>query len=82
MERIRDTSRNGGSLQECLLSQALSRRLLTVREVAQLTGWSRSFVYQLITSGQLRVVRIGRTVRVDQADLDAFIEANKVGPRC
>ena len=59
--------------------QPVARRLLTVPEVVALTGWSRSFVYQLVTSGKLRAVRAGRTVRIDRADLDAFIEASKVG---
>lgn len=68
-------------MREALLSQPVTRRLLGVPEVVKVTGWSRSYVYQLITSGKLRAVRVGRTVRIDQADLDAFIEANKVGGR-
>ncbi len=75
----RHETHNSGSLREALLSQPLTRRLLTVPEVAELTRWSRSFVYQLVTSGKLRAVRAGRTVPVDRADLDAFIEASKVG---
>lgn len=35
-------------------------------------------VYRLVTSGQLRAVRIGRDLRVAAADLDALVRGERV----
>lgn len=48
-------------------------RLLTVRDVAERTRYSRSFVYELLSAGTLPSVTQGRTRRVREADLDAYI---------
>lgn len=45
-------------------SSAPSPRLLTVREVAEQIQYSSGHVYELVRSGQLRVLRHGRTIRV------------------
>lgn len=49
------------------------------RDVHELTGWSKPFVYRLIETGQLPAVRVGRSVRVLHDDLVAFLEAHRVG---
>jgi excisionase family DNA binding protein len=49
--------------------------LLRVAEAANLLGVSRSTMYQLVTSGQVQVVRIGRSVRVPRRVLEALAEA-------
>ena len=48
--------------------------LYTIQEVCDATGYSRSFVYERIAAGELPVVRIGRTIRVAEADLREWIE--------
>lgn len=52
----------------------MDRLLVKPAELAAALGLSRSLVYQLIASGQLRAVRIGRAVRVRVDDLEEFIE--------
>ena len=47
--------------------------LLTVLDVAHRTSWSRSFVYRLIQTEQLRSISLGRSRRVLVADLEAFV---------
>ncbi len=47
--------------------------LMRVSEVAQELRLARSFVYELIQSGQLPAVRIGRSVRVPRAELEAWV---------
>jgi excisionase family DNA binding protein len=47
--------------------------LLHLFEAAAVLNLSKSMVEKLVASGALPVVRIGRTVRVSPADLDAFI---------
>lgn len=39
------------------------------------TGLSRSAIYRVINTGQLKTVKIGRSVRVKEADLQRFIES-------
>ncbi|CAN5491415.1 hypothetical protein BH24CHL9_BH24CHL9_11830 [soil metagenome] len=48
-------------------------RLLRIEDVAQRLAVSRSMAWKLIAQGDLRSVRIGRSVRVRPADLDAFV---------
>ena len=46
--------------------------LLRVSEAAALLGVSRSTLYQLIARGELRVIRIGRSVRVPREALETI----------
>ena len=39
------------------------------------TGLSRSGLYRVINAGQLKVVKIGRSVRVSENELVRFIES-------
>lgn len=50
-----------------------SKLLYKILEVVQMTGYSRSFVYQAISNGNLKVVRKGKTVRVSYEDLWIWI---------
>jgi excisionase family DNA binding protein len=56
-------------------SKVSSRRLLAVREVADLFGRSRRTVRGWIADGRLPVVRIGRTPFVPESALDRMIAA-------
>ena len=49
------------------------RLLLQPREVATMTGLSRSMVYELINWGELPVIRVGKSVRVPVAALHQWI---------
>lgn len=49
------------------------RILLTVREVAFVLGCGRTLVYDLISSRQLPVVKVGRLTRVPRAAVDTFV---------
>lgn len=44
-----------------------------VSEAAAALRLSRSFVYELIGSGQLRVVKVGKVTLVPRSELDRFI---------
>ena len=48
--------------------------LYRVVDACRVTGYSRSFLYEQITAGKLKVVRIGRTVRIAADELRAWIE--------
>ncbi|MBN1960831.1 MAG: helix-turn-helix domain-containing protein [Deltaproteobacteria bacterium] len=53
--------------------------LLTVKNVAQRLGISTKTVYKLCYSGALPHVRIIGSIRVQPADLDAFVAARGKG---
>ncbi len=47
--------------------------LLRIPEVQARLGIKRSKVYDLVASGELRIVKIGRAACVPAADVDAYI---------
>ncbi len=56
------------------MAQGLSRaRLLTVAEVADLMRVSSMTVYRLIKSRELRSVRVGKSYRLREEDIDAYL---------
>ena len=52
--------------------------LLRAEEVQRALGLGRSKIYELIASGELPVVRIGRSVRVPSKALGEWIETQTV----
>lgn len=51
------------------------KKLLRVREVAQRLSLSRTATYELLASGRLRSVKIGKSRRVMNRDLENFIDS-------
>lgn len=51
----------------------MDQLLLTVDEVAHALGLGRSKTYMLIAAGKLPSVRVGRSVRVPRAALEAWV---------
>jgi excisionase family DNA binding protein len=50
-------------------------RFLTVQEVADMLRVSSMTVYRLIKAGDLPAVRVGRSFRVRDTDVDAYLAA-------
>lgn len=48
--------------------------LLKIGEIMDRTGLSKASVYRVINAGQLKTVKIGRSVRVTESELSRFIE--------
>jgi excisionase family DNA binding protein len=53
-------------------------KLLSVEEAAERLGTSVRFLRRLIAERRIAFVRVGRHVRIDPADLEAFIAAGRV----
>ena len=53
-------------------------RLLTVEEAADRLGTSVRFVRRLIAERRIDYVKVGRHVRLDPTDVEAFIAASRV----
>ena len=55
-----------------------SQRLMTVAQAGKYFGFGSGWrIRDLIRTGELKPVRIGRRVMLDRVDLDAFIERRK-----
>ena len=48
-------------------------RFLTVAEVAAMMRVSKMTVYRLVHSGEMPAVRVGRSFRVDEKDVVAYL---------
>lgn len=55
-------------------TQAQADRLLRLDEAAEVLQVSDSTIRRLVRDKELKVVRIGRAIRVRPEDLDAFIQ--------
>lgn len=55
------------------------RKFLTVQEAANLMRVSSMTVTRLIRRGELTAYRIGRSLRIDQDDLDAYLQRGYSG---
>jgi len=53
-------------------------RLLTVEEAADRLGTSVRFVRRMIAERRIAYIRIGRHVRIAEADLASFVAAGRV----
>ena len=53
-------------------------KLIGVEEVAGLTSIPESTIRRMVTGGRIPCVRLGKHVRFDPVDIDAWIEGSKV----
>ena len=58
---------------ECTNEHESRHMLLRIPEVMSTLGLGRTKIYELIASGELPVVRIGRAVRISPAALERWI---------
>ena len=52
----------------------MTRRLYTVKEVALLTGLSRASIYNRLSAGEIRSVKVGSRRLFPDTAIDEFIE--------
>ena len=50
-------------------------KLLTIKEVLEISGVSRYTLYRAIKSGKVPTIQFGRNVRIKESDALAFAEA-------
>jgi excisionase family DNA binding protein len=55
-------------------------RFLRVEEVARVMGVSKMTIYRLINSGDLPADRFGKTYRVREGELRAYLDRSRVVP--
>ena len=55
--------------------------LLTVEQAAEFLGTRPRFIRRLIEQNRIAYTKLGRFVRLQPADLEAFVAAGRVEPR-
>lgn len=58
----------------------MTRRLLTIKEVADYTGLSVHTLYTMVSQRRIPFVKVGRLVKFDLGILDAWIAKKTVMP--
>ena len=58
-----------------------ARELLSVLQAAERLGTPERFIRRLIAERRIRFYKVGRYIRFDSRDLDAFVGAGLVEPR-
>ena len=56
----------------------ITREWVTYKEAEALAGLSRTTLRKLVDNGEIRIKRVGRTVRLNRASLDIYM--NGEGP--
>ena len=54
------------------------KRLLSIGEIARHLGVSVSTIYSWVNQRKIRYVKVGRLVKFDLADIEAWISAHKM----
>ncbi len=58
------------------MSKTVEREWLTVSEVQKLLGIGSTKAYELISTGELPAIRVGRALRIRRSEIDAWAERN------
>jgi excisionase family DNA binding protein len=53
---------------------------LSTREAARQLGITTRTLYRLIDSGQIPAYKFGRVIRLQEAEVDAFIQRSRIEP--
>ena len=56
----------------------MTKRILKVKEVAELLKLNILTVYEYVRDGKLKAIRFGRSYRIEEKDLEKFIREHKV----
>jgi len=57
----------------------MRREWLGYEEARRLTGLSRTTLHRLVKLGEVKAARIGRSVRINRASLEEYMERQAVG---
>ena len=55
-------------------------RWMSTRETAERLGITLRTLYRFIDEGQIVAYKLGRVIRLKEADVDAFIEGARIAP--
>lgn len=55
-------------------------RLLTIEELSDRLGISKGSLYNMTSKHSIPFVKVGKRIRFDEAEIDRWLEAQKLGP--
>lgn len=55
----------------------IPKKLLSVQETAQMLGLSSRTLYRMVCDGELPCIKVGKSVRYDPSDVQAYIDRNR-----
>ncbi len=55
----------------------VKREWYTIAEIQEILGIGSTKAYELVQTGELSAIRIGRALRVHRCDIDAWAERNR-----
>jgi excisionase family DNA binding protein len=55
-------------------------QLLSIPDVCQELGMGKSWVYRRLKGGEIPSIKLGSTIKVKRADLDAYVENRRYSP--
>jgi excisionase family DNA binding protein len=53
-------------------------KLLTVRQVAELTGWQEQTVYQKVHLREIEYIKLGRNIRFESKTIQELIDKGRI----
>jgi len=59
------------------VDNAVEREWLTISEIRAVLGIGSTKAYELVQTGELPAIRIGRALRVHRRDIDTWAERNR-----
>ena len=63
------------------VTTSMTRRLLTIKEVADYTGLSPHTLYTMVSQRRIPFVKLGRLTKFDRYELDRWIASQSVKAR-
>ena len=54
---------------------------ITYRQAGELVGLSRTTLLQLVSTGEVQAVKVGRALRIDSNSLEHYMRQHSVGER-
>ena len=68
------------SIHKTAPTEPITRRLFTLREIAEYTGLSVHTLYTMVSQRRIPHVKAGRLVKFDLKEIDTWIERHSVKP--
>ena len=60
------------------MNDITGKKWLSLAEVRQVLGLGRTKTYELVATGELPAVKIGRCLRVNRGELEAWLDSKRV----
>ncbi len=70
-------ARKYGAIIQNKENRRMEKLLLKPKEAAEMTSTSKNTIYNLVASGELKSIRLGRAIRIPMKALEEWIEANQ-----